>query len=347
MSPSNEQKQLLFDYCLGLTSEQEAAEAETLISSNKHAAEIYERLKSVLSPLNAVKVESCPDEVAERMILRLTEAKLAGSGQERLKELLEEEQTRFPSIKFGFWRNFGNVVAVAAVIMLMAAVLVPSFGFARQRYWQQRCQVQLGNIFQGLSNYVSDNNGQLPAVTREAGDPWWWVGYQGRENHSNTRPVWLLVKNNYVDPKDFVCPAAKQVEKLQYSTLQVKNYNDFPSKAYVRFSFRIGCPKAEGSALRGRKVLMADMNPLAEKLPSDYSSPLKIRLTEEMLNFNSANHNRRGQNVMFFDGSIQFTKTRNIGDSQDDIFSLQEMQCGGDVNGCEVPSCETDSFLAP
>jgi hypothetical protein len=355
MSLSNEQKHLLFDYCLGLTSKQEAKEAEAIISSNKDAAEIHSRLKSVISPLNAVEPQSCPDELAERMMMRLTEfgelsraeTKPAGSGQERLTKLLEEQQSRFHAIKFGIWRNFSDVVAVAAVIMLMAAVLVPSMGFARQKYWQNRCQVQLGSIYQGLSDYISDHNGRMPAVARQAGNPWWKVGYQGSENHSSSRPIWLLVKNNYVEPKNFVCPAAPKVEKLRLDTLQVQNYNDFPSRMYVSFSFRICCPKDNGDALRGRKVLMADMNPLAEKLPTEYSSPLKIRLTEEMLNFNSVNHNRRGQNVMLGDGSIQFTKTRYVGDSQDDIFALQGMQCGVDVNGCEVPSCETDTLVAP
>ena len=46
MSPVNsEQKQLLFDFCLGLTSEKQTAEAEALISSSKEAAEILSGLE--------------------------------------------------------------------------------------------------------------------------------------------------------------------------------------------------------------------------------------------------------------------------------------------------------------
>jgi len=50
-SLTNEQKQLLFDYSLGMTSESESAEAQAVISSNPDAAEIYRSLKSVLAPL--------------------------------------------------------------------------------------------------------------------------------------------------------------------------------------------------------------------------------------------------------------------------------------------------------
>ena len=258
MSLSTDQKQLLFDYCLGLTTGQESTQAEALISSSRQATEIYGTLQSVLSPLRALAAERlpCPDALAERTIARLREAKLVDSGQEDLTTLLEKERAWLPTMRFSLWGNFGKVVAAAAGVMLLAAVLVPSLGYARQRYWQQRCQVQLGSIFQGLSSYVSDHNGRLPAVGRKAGDPWWKAGCPSGENHSNTRPAWLLVKNEYVGPEKFVCPAARQVDKPQFGTLQVQNHDDFPGRAYMGFSFRVCSPKAESSALHGREVFM-------------------------------------------------------------------------------------------
>lgn len=94
----------------------------------------------------------------------------------------------------------------------------------------------------------------------------------------------------------------------------------------------------------GRKVLIADLSPLFEKLPSDYSKSLKLQLNKELLSRNSINHKRRGQNVLFYDGSSEFVKTRRIGALEDDIFTLR----GTDTyEGVEVPSCETDAFLAP
>jgi len=50
-SLSEDQKQLLFDYCMGLASQAEADEARRLISSSEEAAEIHSKLKSALSPL--------------------------------------------------------------------------------------------------------------------------------------------------------------------------------------------------------------------------------------------------------------------------------------------------------
>jgi len=87
---------------------------------------------------------------------------------------------------------------------------------------------------------------------------------------------------------------------------------------------------------------MADWNPLFEKLPDDYSKQLNLRLNKQLLSLNSKNHNRRGQNILFGDGRVEFLKTRFIG--TDDIFTLQDTDV---YRGCEAPSCETDFFLAP
>ena len=90
-SISDDQKQLLFDYAFGLTSDSESAEAQDLVSWNEEAERIYGRLRSVLAPLDTFEVEQCPDELAERTVSKLTE--LAGSARQNLGDLLAEEQT--------------------------------------------------------------------------------------------------------------------------------------------------------------------------------------------------------------------------------------------------------------
>jgi prepilin-type processing-associated H-X9-DG protein len=118
-----------------------------------------------------------------------------------------------------------------------------------------------------------------------------------------------------------------------------KDYNDFPSRKLVTYSFRIGCPK--GAAETGRQVIVADMSPVFETLPSP-SEPINI--SDELLKRNSANHSGRGQNVLFCDGSVQFVKSRKVGPSLDDIFTIQNTIA---YQGTEMPSSEADAFLAP
>ncbi len=343
MTPlSNQQKQLLFDYCIGLASEKETAEAEQLISSHKEAAEIHSKLKAAFAPLDSLEPQPCPDELAEGTIWRLNN--LARSSQLRLQQLLAGEQSGRVAAKSRFWRNLGEMVATAAMIVFVAGVLLAPLKRARQNYWQQLCQMQLSRIGRGISHYISDHDGRLPAVATTTGAPWWKVGYQGKENHSNTRHMWLLVKGDYVSPSDFVCAGRRQGRAIQFDAAQAKNYNDFPARRYVTYSFRIMGDKSQKGCRPAQKVLISDLNPLFERLPQSYSRPLKLKLNKSLLTFNSINHSRRGQNILLCDGSVRFVKRRRIGISEDDIFTLQDTQI---YEGCEVPSRETDAFLAP
>jgi hypothetical protein len=350
MTPlNNQQKQLLFDYCIGLTSEKEAAEAEKLIASNEEAAQIHSNLKATLAPLDTLEPEPCPDELVEGTVWRVNN--LARSSQLQLQQLLEAEQARTAAPQTFFWRNLTKIAAVAAVILIAAAVWFPSFGFARQKYWLRSCQAQLARMGQGVNLYSRDHDGKLPAVAIAKGAPLWKVGYQGSENHSNTRNMWLLVKGNYVEPVDFVCPGRKRGravrQTIRLNPSQVKNYNDFPARAYVTYSFRVRCSESTRPLTPAQKVLIADLSPLFENLPDDFSKPFSLRLNRDLLILNSINHSRRGQNVLFRDGSVIFIKKRHTDISKDDIFTIREMSQGCEVRGFEMPSCETDDFLAP
>ena len=344
MIPLNsEQKQFIFDYCFGLTSQEQNVEAEALISSNEQASIIHSKIKATLEPLNSLEPESCPDSLVERTVFRLNS--LANSSQDRLQELLASEQNKKFTPKGWLLAGFGRRLATAAVLMIAGSLLITTFravsGYARHHSLRQQCQMQQSSIFQGLHNYISEHDGQHPAVASSAGDPWWKVGDQGNENHSNTRRVYLLVKEGYVKPADFVCPACEYGETIQMTSSQLSKFKDFPSRRYVTYSFQISCRETRNGELLCRNVIMADWNPLFEEL-SDNSKQLNLRLTKKLLTLNSINHNRRGQNVLFGDGRVEFLKTRFIG--TDDIFTLQDTDV---YQGCEAPSCETDFFLAP
>jgi hypothetical protein len=343
MNPlNNGQKELLFDYCIGITSKKETDEAEALISSNQEAAEIHQKLRAAIEPLGSLEPEACPEELVEKTVYRVQNH--ADFGQQQLRQLLASEQDKKVTIKIGPWRNWFETAAVAAAILFIAGVLIPTLGSARQKYQRQRCQTQMGSVFQGLSNYISDFDGKAPAVATMAGAPWWKLGDQGRENHSNTRNVYLLPKGGYVELESFVCPGCKQKKTEEITQSQIRGNKDFPDRTYITYSFQINCRKNANGKLLCRKVIMADMNPLFENLPEDFSKQFRVQLTRRLLTLNSMNHNRRGQNVLFGDGHIKFIKSRSIGISEDDIYTLQDTDV---YQGCEVPSCETDFFLAP
>jgi len=343
---NSREKQLLFDYCLGLTSQEQGAEAEALISSNQAAAEIQSKLKATLAPLDSLELEPCPDGLAEHTILRLND--LANSSQDRLHQLLATEQTREVAVKKWRWPSLSGRLATAAVFIIAASVLLPALGYLRYHSRLQQCQMQQGSFLQGLNTFVSDYDGQGPTVAATAGAPWWKVGYQGSENHSNTRKIYLLVQGDYVKLSGFVCPGSKRGRIIQATPSQIRAYKDFPHRSCVTYSFQINCRRMGNDQLLCQKVVMADWNPLFEDLPKDFSEAFKLQIDGKSLTLNSSNHvyfgSRRGQNVLFGDGHVEFLRTRRVDTSKDDIFTLQDTYV---YQGCEVPSYETDFFLAP
>jgi hypothetical protein len=348
MTPlTDRQKQLLFDYSLGMTTEQEAGEAERLLASSHEAAVLHRLLTDTLAPLETLEVEPCPDELTDRLFARVAELSQEQSGRQRLTELLADERAAARRIKVPLWRNWSEVVTAAAVITLFVGILFPSVGFMRQKYWQANCGAQLSNIYSGLRNYVSDHDGLLPAVAMAPGSPWWKVGYQGKENHSNTRRAWLLVQGGYVEPSRFLCPGRREEHPVDFTGFRVRDFNDFPSRAYIHFSIRIGYPASRERGLMQKCVLMADRNPLSEGLPSDYTSPLNLPLVQKLMTSNSLNHARRGQSALLYDGAVEFVRQRHTSISEDDIYTLRDMRCGFQVRGCEFPASEADIFLAP
>ncbi|MHC4362774.1 MAG: hypothetical protein ACYSTZ_08105, partial [Planctomycetota bacterium] len=268
-SLTNQQKQLLFDYCTGVSSEKEAAEAERLIASEKEAAELHSRFKAALAPLDALQPEPCPIELVEGAIWRLNN--VARSTQLRLEKLLADEQARGVAAKSPLWWNFGKVVAAAAVILIVLGTWFPSLDFIRDRYRRHQCQANLARMFQGLSNYIADHDGKMPTVAAAAGAPWWKVGDQGPDNQSNLRNMWLLVKNNYVEPAYFLCPGRGQKLVIKISPAQMKSYDDFPDREHVSYSVRIRCDKAKRQPVGVRRVFISDLSPLFENLPKNYT----------------------------------------------------------------------------
>lgn len=335
---NNQQKELLFDYCLGITSEAESAQAQELVFSNEQAAKFVNSIKASLSPLESITPEDCPAELAEGTIWRIKQT--LRTSQVGLSELLKAEQKR----KTGFWYDIFGRLATAAMFVIVGSALITggkiATNYARQMSWQTKCGSQMASLFGGLSNYKNDNNGQMPILVSSPGTPWWKVGDQGSENVSNTRRMWVLAKNGYLQPDAFMCPATKPSCSFNCNA---KEYNDFPKRYLVTYSFRISCPKAAGLEKMGRQVIMGDMSPIFANV-SAAEKELNINLSDALMKKNSPNHGGRGQNVLFCDGSVVFVKGHTVDASLDDIYTIQGKQ---NYQGIEVPTSEADVFLAP
>lgn len=340
MKLSDFEKELIFDYCLGLEPSEGYNKVKSLIESNAEALSLYKTIKMSLSPLDSLIPQECPEYIVEHTIDRLCKA--ANSSHIKLQELLSDEQSQSVG-KVRFWPNISQFVTAAAVVVFVATVFFPVLKSARHNSWRQKCQWQLSQIAGGLSSYSADYGNKLPSVAAASGQPWWKVGSSEQDSCSNTRNTWVLVKEGYVQPANFVCPGVRSGKALKFDALQAKQYNDFPARKYMTYSSKI-LTKKDNIVSLGRNPFLSDSNPLFENLPQNNHQVLKLTLNKRLSTINSINHNRKGQNVLFTDGSVEFSKDRNVGPNKDDIFTLQNTNV---YKGYEVPVSEADSFLAP
>ncbi|MDH7599204.1 MAG: hypothetical protein QHH07_06160 [Sedimentisphaerales bacterium] len=326
------QQELLLDYGLGITSEAQSRQAEELIRNNPQAAALYQVIQNALSPLGCVDPQPCPDELVDRTVARLVQA----AGMERGADLR--------SRPVWFNSHVAQVAAIAAIVLFAVGVGIPAIAFAKNLCMRYRCQWQLARVYQGLAQYMSDFDGKMPSVVFAAGQPWWKVGYQGKENVSNTRSAWLLVRHGYVPIERFLCPGF--IKRPGPGRINLSDYNDFPGREFIAYSYRLRSD-GQDDAMAPAGLIAADMNPLGERLPRNVAGSLSLTVDQELLTANSINHNRLGQNVLSINGAVRFVRTRHVGINQDDIYSIEGMRQGIQLTGCEVPANPADAFLVP
>lgn len=339
---NRDELELIFDYCLAVATPDDLEKARQLIASSPEAADFCSKVQTTIGPLAEWTVEPCPDELVEKTIAYVNQA--AEAAPTKLDELLAAEQIRTSSARSTLWVNLGRRLAMAAAFMVVGSIVLYTARYMRYQAWRTQCEAQLARIAQGINSYAGDHEGRLPAVATSAGSPWWKVGDPGSENVSNTRHIWLLPKSGYANPNDFVCPGAKSADLVPITSEQAQQLRDFPNRKYISYSLRLIYQQPQSLSSLGRKLIIADMNPLFETLPADFSGPLRIRLDDRLLKLNSSNHQGKGQNILFCDGAVRFVRTRRIGAADDDIFTLRGTLL---YQGCEVPTCDTDDFLAP
>jgi len=358
------EQQLILDFYFRCGDEEDIARGRDLIASNPDAAKLYAGLEETLTELDCLKYEPCPDNLADLTIARLKLAAsaktVAAASSNRLADLLKSEQNNrnymaaqpMPQAVAAkprrFWHPLTEMAAAAAAVVLIAGILVPSFGSMRQHSRQVACENNLRQIGQAMAAFAGDNNGRLGQVRVEAGSPWWKIGYQGPENHSNTRYAWQLVKGGYADGKVFVCGGQVAGKCVQYQPAQVAVLNDFPSRDHINYSFLLLCDKNQDITQRSRRIIAADSNPVFQKIPSQnaiyqkFNEFERILLNEQLRQMMSTNHRKKGQNVLYCDGSAEFIRTRII--NHDDIFTVKDVQV---YTGKETPCDPADIFLVP
>lgn len=340
-SLSKEQKDLLLDFYFKCGSEEDLIKASELIGSNPEAAVLFANLENTLDIMDQYRDDACPNYLVEATMLKFREITAPKTPLERLIEA-QRRQTRV--LVSNPWRSLGRIAAMAAMVAIIVAIYLPTTAQMRRTAWKTTCGRNMSYISEGLAGYANDNAGSLPLVDRAGNNPWWKIGAQQGPNQSNTRGLWLLVKGDYAKLEQFLCPGNPENPSKQLKTINISDYEyDFPGSEFVNYSFRLLNEQCNPNKMNGNVILAADENPMFEaQKGAQVDQFRRFRVTDEMLRTASRNHARKGQNILFRDGSVNFSSGRKFMD--DDIYTVRNEV---EYTGCEEPSCVNDVFLVP
>lgn len=341
--------QKVLDYQFNLDSPQDHQATESLISQDAQARKLQESLQKTLSPLDQLEDFPVPSDLTQRTLQLITQHRQAQSVAQASAAIVakpdsykQEGRSRWVLASMREW------IAVAASIMLMFWVMQPGLRQARSQSQQIACFGQMRNVGQALASYASANGGYLPHVKQQPGVVWWNVGEEGEENRSNTRNLFLLVKQGYVDSGAFLCPGSgkQSPKKIPVDAEVLEKLQDFICRMHVNYSIRLSPKKYHQQIPRvSQVIIMTDQNPLFVNI--DCERPPEggvVTLNESLSQANSLNHGQRGQNILTLDVAVRFHASRFIGVNRDDIFTIQSVER---YLGKEMPQSRDDVFIAP
>jgi len=250
----------------------------------------------------------------------------------RTEALIAKERLRRSPARPSF--SLRELAVAAAAVIIMAIALIPSVRQAKNLAVAAQCGSNVGQIGAGLLAYANTNDDYLPAAD---GRRDWWLANGQAATFSNSAVLYKLVRQGYVSPPAFRCPAGG---RGMFRT--EAGMTDFPSEQFISYSYQntLGPHPLRGSdpkllAVADRMAILADSTPV-------FSNGRFFR--DRLARPTSDNHHRRGQNVLYLDMHVKWTRRPDVGVGNDNIFLVEGVS---DYRGNERPAGATDTFLLP
>jgi prepilin-type N-terminal cleavage/methylation domain-containing protein len=247
-----------------------------------------------------------------------------------------------------------ELLVVVAIIALLISILLPSLSRARELSKRTICAANLRGIGQACKVYSNDNEDYWPIAwpyniaptqvvpiaqfdtTNSIGKP--ELRDRTQPKITTTACFWLLVQGGGVSTKQFVCPSSGDVTD---STTTLDAYKDFSSDQSVSYGYQWPWAQEPSStaprpglayAYEGRDsnmALTADRGPFgtAGGYDTTQGEPEACTFDDNSSpsfwsKFNSANHQREGQNVGYQDAHVEFQKRPIAGVNNENIYTV-------------------------
>lgn len=322
---------LLLDYHLGLLSEEQAEEVRQEIAADERSAAQSRNLSAWLGLLDAYETPPPPAQFVDRIVDRVA--------QTPPLRLTEVASSLPPSSGGGSARrpvlSLGELMALAACIILFVGVAVPGVSHQRSRQRQATCAAGLGSIFRGVSEYAAGFNGQMPQTAGFVpGGNWLQAPDPQVPRMANSRNRYMLVRLRMVRPKQFICAAMRNARPMDAG--RIADFDDFPAPENCSFDSQNVAGRTLPLGAVPEMPIFADRNPLFDGSELDAAQPYQS---------NSRSHERgRGQNVLSANGRVLWTTSPVFNLDGDNIWQIEGVS---NYTGTELPLRPKDAFIIP
>jgi hypothetical protein len=332
----------LLDLHLGQLSDAQEAELRDRLASDPKLAAENEVLAGVFAALRADRVPAPPRDLDERIIAAVGRARPAlrtvsapAARDQSAAEWVESGNTRIIRM-----RGMRDVLAVAAMIVLAVGLGVPSVLHMKERSRRTMCAANLAQLGQAMNAYASVFGNSLPFGGWSRGDSWRPTDEPGLTVRPNRQHVYLLLRNGYVNPNQFVCPSSHDVPM---AADQVARRDDFLESANVSYAYQnMAGARPQVGAVDPELPILGDDNPLFDSGRPLFDLAVHKLGLRDLSQTNSRAHDGTGQNILTLGGSSKWITTPAFGAAGDNIWTLYEVT---QYTGQEGPQAATDSHL--
>ncbi len=313
----------LLDWALGRLGDPQRQEVEGELAESPGQRRRVDAVRRTLRLLDCWQVEAAPSGLGGRI---RDEVSAAGRGRRRIHR---------PSLF-----SLAEIGAIAAALLMMALIFVPPAYQARQSNQQSVCRDNLRSIGVAMERYANQNANILPFVQLPPGGN--WLNRESGRSPSGTAPLFLLVRTQWIQPSELVCPACKD-EPFEGDP---RDLADFPAAHHCSYSFQNLFPVKgpDGRWIAPRPLMrnparivpiLADRNPLFRN---------GVIFKDASATGNSFNHGQAGQNVLYNDGRVRWESNPEVGINHDNIWLAGSTRV---YSGTETSADPDDSFMAP
>lgn len=316
---------ILMDFLRDELSPQDRQQVADRLSRDESFRKLRGDIANTFAAISLAPEAQPPDDLIQNTMARVHQV-------QRTEALLAKEESRRISARATF--SLRELTTVAAAVIVMAVVLIPSIRRARQLATISKCASNIGQIGAAILAYSNDNDDYLPAAAAANGH---WLPTGGAAAISNSAALYKLIRGGYVSNRAFRCPAGGD------GTFHVQaEMTDFPADRFISYSYQHSLgPEALRTSDRrvarvaDKMVILADSTPL---FTGGRFRPEKLRRLV------SENHAGQGQNVLYLDMSVGWADSPDVGVGKDNIFLVRGIT---KYRGDERPADPTDTFLLP